>query len=127
GLFRRLIKDLPVENDVGAVVLGVVDLDQRSCGGHDDGGGNAGGLGGVGQSLGVVAGRGGNQAAAFLVVREGADLIIGPADLVGPCDLHVFRFQIDLVSTALRQGRGVDQVGGADHALQHAAGSFELV
>ena len=127
GLFRRLVEDLPVKDDVGAVILGVVDLDQGSCGGHDDGGGDAGGLGGIGQSLGVVAGRGGNEPPALLVVREGTDLIIGPADLVGPCDLHVFRFQIDLVSTALRQGRGMDQVGGADHALQHAAGSFELV
>ena len=127
GLFRRLIKDLPVENDVGAVVLGVVDLDQRSCGGHDDGGGDAGGLGGIGQSLGVVAGGGGNESPALLVLRQGADFIVGPSNLVGPGDLHIFRLKVDLIPIALGEGGGVDQVGGADHPLQHAAGGFKLV
>ena len=43
-----------------------------------DGGGDAGGLGGIGQSLGVVAGGGGNESPALLVLRQGADFIVGP-------------------------------------------------
>ena len=91
GLLCRLVKDLPVEDHLGAVVLGVVDLDQGGGGGHDDGGGHAGGLGGVGQPLGVVAGGGGDEAPALLLLRQGADLVVGAPDLIGPGDLHVFR------------------------------------
>src|SRR5699024_903355 len=89
GLLCRLIKDLSVQDHLGAVVLGVVDLNQGGGGGHDNGGGNSGRLGRVGQPLGVVARVGGNQSAALLLFRQGADFIVGSPNFVGPSDLHV--------------------------------------
>ena len=126
GLLGGLVEHLAVENDPCAVVLGVVDLHQGGGGGHHDGGGDPRRLGGIGQPLGVVAGGGGDEAPGFLLLAEGADLIVGPADLIGAGDLHIFRLEIDLISTRLGQGGGVDQAGGADHALQRCTGSFEL-
>ena len=87
-----LVKDLPVEDDLGPVVLGVVNLHQGSGGGHHDGGGHTGGLGGIGQALGVVACGGGDEAPLLLLLGEGADFIVGAANFVGAGHLHIFRF-----------------------------------
>ena len=116
-----------MQNHVGAVVLGVVDLYQGGGGGHDDGGGHPGSLGGVGHALGVVPGGGGDQALGLLFFGQGADLEVGAADLVGPGDLHIFRLQIDLVARRLGKGGGIDQVSPVQHALQDLACRFELV
>ena len=87
-----LVKDLPVEDDLGPVVLGIVYLHQGGGGGHDDGGGHSGSLGGVGQTLGVVARGGGDKSPLLLLLGEGADFIVGAADFVCAGHLHIFRF-----------------------------------
>lgn len=87
-----LVKDLPVEDDLSPVVLGVVYLHQGGSGGHNNGGGHAGRLGGVGQTLGVVARGGGDEPPLLLLLGEGADFIVGAADFVGTGHLHIFRF-----------------------------------
>jgi hypothetical protein len=125
GQLRRVVKDLPVEDHAGPVVLGVVDLHQGGGGGHDNGGGDAGGLGGVGYPLSVVPGGGGDQAPLLLLLREGADFIVGPPDLIGPGDLHVLRLEVDAVAAALGQVGGVDERGGTQNALEDAPGLFE--
>ena len=108
GQLRRVVEGLAVEHHLGPVVLRVVDLHQRGCSGHDDGGRHPGGLGGVGHALGVVARRGGDQPPGLLLVAEGADLIVGAPDLVGPGDLHILRPDIDLVAGGLGKGGTVD-------------------
>ena len=126
GQFGGIVEHLSVEHHVGPIVLGVVHLHQGGGGGHDDSGGHTGGLGGIGYALGVVSGGGGNQAPGFLLVGEGADLIIGPSNLIRASDLHVFRLQIHVVAAALAEIGRVDQRCGPQHALQHISGFFEL-
>ena len=122
----RLVKDLAVEDDLGAIVLGVVHLHQGGGGGHDDGGLHPGVLGGIGHALGVVARGGGDQPAGLLLVAEGADLIVGAPDLVRAGELHVLRLDVHLVAGGLGKGGAVDQRGVPDHTGEHAAGLFEI-
>ena len=115
-----------MEDDLGAVVLGVVYLYQRSSGGHDDSGGHAGRLGGVGHALSMVAGGGGDKTTGLLLIRQSADLKIGPPKLVGPGDLHIFRLEIDVVAAGFGQVGGVNQRGGPKNTLECAPGVFKL-
>ena len=126
SFFSGLIKNFAMKDDPGAIVLGVVYLYQRGGSGHYDGGGHSRCLGGIGQPLRVVSSRGSNESPGFFFFTEGANFIVGSTDFVGTGDLHIFRLEIDLISARLGQGGGVDQAGGADHALQSCAGGFEL-
>ena len=91
SLCGGLVKAVPVNDHVGAVGLGVVDLHQGGGGGHDNGGGDAGPLGGKGHPLGVVSGGGRDQTPGFFLVGEGGDLEAGAPDLIGSGELHIFR------------------------------------
>ena len=126
GLRSGVVKGGAVEQDVGAVALGVVDLDQRCGGGHDDGGGDAGVLGGVGHTLGVVAGGGGDQAGGLLLVGEGADGEVGAANFVRAGDLHILRLQVDVVAGGVGEKMGVNQAGVVQHPFQHVAGCLKI-
>ena len=127
GQLRGVVKDGAVQDDVGPVVLGVVHLHQGRGGGHDHRCLHAGGLGGVGHPLGVVASGSGNKAPRLLLRGEGADLIVGAPDLVGPGDLHIFRLEIDMVPRGFGKSHGVDQMGVRDHARKHTAGGLEIL
>ena len=63
-----VVEAAAVEDHSGPVALGILHLDEGSGGGHDHSGGDACFLGGVGHTLGMVAGRGGDQAQGFLLV-----------------------------------------------------------
>ena len=58
-----LVEHLAVEDDLGAMALGLADLDGRRRGRHDDRGGDAEPAGVIGDRLAVIAGRGGDHAA----------------------------------------------------------------
>ena len=127
GRHRRcIIKGLAVQNNTGPVVLGVVDLHQGRGGGHDDGGGNAGGLSRIGHALGVVARRSGNQPPLLLLLGEGGALKVSAPDFVGPGHLHVLRLDVDMVAGGLGEERAVNQVRGVEHTFQNLSGLFEI-
>ncbi|SBV93775.1 hypothetical protein KL86CLO1_10425 [uncultured Eubacteriales bacterium] len=115
-----------MKDDPGPKVFGVIYLDQRGGGGHDDGGLHPCGLGRIGYALGVVPRRGGDQALGFLLVGEGTQLIVRAPDFVGPCHLHIFRFNVYIVSSGLRKCRTVNQVGVGNDPRQYPAGGFEI-
>ena len=66
--------------------------DEGRGGGHDDGGGDVGVLGGVGHALGVVAGGGGNETGGFLLLGQGADGVIRAANLVAVSYTHLVSY-----------------------------------
>ena len=88
-----LVIDVAHKLDVGAVRLGALDLDERRRGGHHDGCGNAVLLCGRRHALGMVAGRGGDEAVRTLLVTHGRNLVVGTAHLVGTRTLHVLRLE----------------------------------
>ena len=81
-----------VEDDLRAVPFRGLDLGNGSGLGHDDGGGNAEFVGGIGHTLGMVAGGGGNHRAGFAPVGHGGQLVAGTPDLEGTGLLAVFAF-----------------------------------
>ena len=97
----RLIEHVAEEHDLGAVVLGALDLDERCGGGHHDDGARAGVRGGVGDALRVVARARGDDSAIEFLLAELGDLVVGSAQLVRARALHVLGFEPDAVA-ALR-------------------------
>ena len=61
GMGQGLIEHVSFQHYFSAVASGAVDLHQRCGGRHDNRGLNAGQLGRIGDSLGVVSGGGSNQ------------------------------------------------------------------
>ena len=70
GAVLGVVEDVSVEDDLGAVALGALHLDEGRGGGHDHHGAGAGVGGGVGHALGVVAGRCRDDAAVELLLAE---------------------------------------------------------
>ena len=126
GQGRRVVKGLPLKDDPGPVVLGVIHLHQGGGGGHDHRGGDARSLGGIGHPLGMVAGGGGDQPPLLFLPGEGGALEVGPPDLIGPGDLHIFRFDVHVIPCGLGERGAVHQVGGVQHPFQHPTGRFEI-
>ena len=126
GQLGGVVEGGPPEHHVGPVVLGVVYLHQRSGGGHHHRGAHPGVLGGIGHSLGVVAGGGGDQSPILLLLGEGADLVVGPPDLIGSRDLQVLRLDVYVILCGLGKSGGVDQRRGPDHAGQDTAGRLKI-
>jgi len=78
----RLGHCVAAQDDVGAVVAGGLELGQRNADRHEDGGLDAQFTGGERDPLGVVAGRGCDDAVALLLVGQPGEPVVGPADLV---------------------------------------------
>ena len=70
GMVVGVVKGLPVEQDPRAVALGLGDLYRRGRIGHDDGHGNAEALAVLGDRLGMVAGRCGDDPALAFVIGQ---------------------------------------------------------
>ena len=105
-----LVKAAALQHHMGTVVLGVVDLDQRRGGGHNDGSLNACPLGRKRNALGMVACGGRNQPLGLLLVGEGGDLIARATHLISACDLHILRLNVNLAPSAFGVVGAVNQV-----------------
>ena len=105
GLSLGRVEVVPVEADLAAQGANGVDLDLGGDGGHDDDGAHPQQGGGAGHALGVVAGRGGDDAALALGRAQGAHGVVGAADLEGVDGLEVLALDLDGVAQAGRQGR----------------------
>ena len=86
------------ELDVGAVGAGRVLLRDRSAVGHEDGGLDAEQLGRERDTLGVVAGAGGDDALGALLLGELGDPQVGAADLERAGALEVLALDLDLLT-----------------------------
>ena len=73
----------------------------------------------------MVSGGGGDQSPVLLLLREGADLVVGPPELVGPSGLHVLRLEIHVVAAGFGQVGGINQRRGPQYGLENAPGRFE--
>ena len=123
----RVVEGGAVEDHIGTVVLGVVHLDEGRGGGHDDGGGDVGMLGGIGHALGVVAGGGGNETGGFLLVGQGADGVVCAANLIGTRDLHILRLQVDVIASGLGEKLGVNEARVVQNAFEDVTCRFEII
>ena len=105
GVRGGFVEHIAVQDDVGAVGFGGVNLERRGDGWHADGGFCATLAGGVGDTLRMVAGGCGDDAASQLVLGQGGDLVVGAANLEGTGDLQVLRLEENLVSGHVGQHR----------------------
>ncbi len=105
GAPQRLVAGLvvigAVENHVGAESPRGHHFIQRRRQRHADLRGNSPASGMVGNGLGVIARRCGDQTAASLFFRQGKDPVERAALLVGAGHLKVFKLQVDCVSSEL--------------------------
>ena len=63
----------------------------------------------------MIACGGGDQALGPLLLRQCTDLIVGAAELVSSCHLHIFRFQVNFVAGLRAEIIAVDQLGVLRH------------
>src|SRR5690606_9068292 len=105
------------DDDIGAVGAGAVHLHEGGALGHDDGHGHAQTAAVIGQGLGVVAGRGGDDAALLLVRGQLQQPVQGAALLEAAGEVQIVELDPDLGAGQLRQaarvtdGRAVDLTG----------------
>ena len=96
-----LIEAVAKQHDVAALTAHRVDLDVRRGLGHHDDRLDAELGGRQGNPLGVVAGRGGDDAAFFLLLGQGGDLVVGAAQLEGVNRLQILPLQADVIAEPL--------------------------
>ncbi len=97
------LERFPVQDHLGAMLARVLRFHLRRAFRHDDGGRDAEAAGVVGDALGVIAGRHGDDAAAALLGRENRQAIEGAALLVGRGELQVLELEPDLAAMLDRQ------------------------
>ena len=120
-----LVVHVAVQDDLGTQGLGAVHLDERRRGRHDDHGLAAVAFRCVGDTLGVVSGRGGDQALCPCLVRKRAYFVIGAADLVGTGALHILRLEIYLRTGQITVIVGLDEIRGAGNPFHNLTGPFK--
>ncbi len=96
GFGQCLIHVVPVQDDFGAVAAGGGQFGQSHAQRHVDARFDSQALRRHGDALGVIAGRGRDDPALFLLSRELGHAHIGTADLEGTCPLEVFALEEDL-------------------------------
>ena len=121
-----IVIDIAVQDDLGAQRLGPVDLDQGRRRGHDDHRPGPELPRRIGHALGVVAGGRRDQAPGPRLLRQRADLVVGPAHLVGAGPLHILGLEIDLSPGLLAEIIRIDQLGVQGHTVDGFAGLLEL-
>ena len=125
SLLTGLIIHISKQHDLCAQSLGTVHLNQRSRGGHDDGGLAAELLCRQCNTLRMVSGRCGNDAACAFFVRQLANSVVCPTNFICAGSLHVFRFQIDFVAALIGKVVAVDQLGRNRNLFDLLAGFFK--
>ena len=105
-LRRGVVVSTGDQDDLSAVVLGGLHLADGGPGGHADDGADAEPGGGEGHALGVVAGAAGDDAPGPLLLRQGAELVVGAPELEGTGELQVLRLHVDAAAQGLGAGQG---------------------
>ena len=113
-----IIKAIAVEHDLGAEGTRAFDLEDWRRRRHADDSLDAEFLCGVGNTLGMVAGRSRDNAFGAFFRRQLADFIVGTAKLEGTGMLKIFWFEIDVVVAELGKIITVDESCLACHALE---------
>ena len=127
SMLTGFVVDISIQHHLSAIALGALHLHQGRRGRHDDDRLRPIGLRRVGYALSMVAGGSGNQAFGPLLVRQGADLIVGASDLVGACHLHVFRLQVDLVAGLLAEILAVKKLCLNGGLFDHLGGFLKFL
>ena len=129
GKFERvlvgLVVDVAGQHHVGAKRLRALNFDERRGGGHYDHGARARVRGGVGHALCVVAGACGDDAAVQLFLAELGDLVVGTAQLVGTCALHVLGLEPHAIAALCGKRGTLHQFGLLGDLLDLCGGLLE--
>ena len=120
------IEHIAVQHHVGTVGLGGIDLQRRGDLRHADGGLGSTLAGRIGHTLGMVAGRRGDDAVSDLLFGERSNLVIGTANLEGSGDLQVFRLQENLMAGHLAQHRRRNNLRVAGSAFESFGGQLQF-
>ena len=99
GIGTRLVIHIAVKHPLRTIPLRAVHLDQRRRRRHHDHRLNPIALSRIRHALRMIAGRGCDQPFRPLLLRQCTDLIIGAPQLIGARQLHIFWFQIHLISS----------------------------
>ena len=126
GARLRLADGLAVEQHLGAIRLGRRHLHERRRHRHHDGRGDAETRRMVGDRLGVVAGRHGDDAARALGRRQRGELGAGAALLERVGDLEIFVFDEHLGAGQRRQPRRRQHRRAQHMAGDDAPGGFDV-
>ncbi len=110
-----------VEHDLGAVTPGVLDLDVRGVGRHDDDGLDAEELGRAGDALGMVAGGERHNAALALGLAHRREPVEGAAELERTGALQALRLDEEAIAETVAQPWRFQQ-GGVDRAAPEPGG-----
>ena len=127
GLCAGFIIYVPVKNNLRAIALGAVYLHQRSRGRHYNHRLAAIGLRRIGHSLRMIAGRCGNQSLAAFLLRKRAYLVISAAQLISSRKLHIFRFEVYLVSRLVAEIFTEYQLSLLCYFFYHLGSLFKLL
>jgi hypothetical protein len=119
GAAKGVVIAVAVQYDLGAVLLGAAQFGDWRRLRHHDRRMDVVALGGKSQTLGVVAGRGGDDAGVLLRVAQAENRIHCATVLVGAGALQVLHLQMDVATGPFAQarrevaGRQVDQVANS--------------
>src|SRR5581483_678484 len=126
GLLVRVVPDLPVQHDLGAVGLRRGDFRRRRVLRHAHDGMNAVNLRGERDTLRMIAGRRTDHAAALLLLRQIRELVERAADLVRAGLLEDLRFQPDVEAGPLAEDPRGEERRLVDVARDDGAGALEV-
>jgi hypothetical protein len=126
GLLRGGVVVDAVEDDLGAVLAGGVDLRDGRVLRHDDGRIDARPCRRERDALCVVAGAGGDDAAVAFGVGQLGDLVRRAANLERAGALEVLQFQVDVGTGPLRERVGVFEGGLPGGLRDDVAGRFHV-
>ena len=126
GLGRRASKVSTFDDHVGTVATRPVDLHEGSAFGHDDGDRHAEPPAVIGQRLGVVAGRGGDDTALALIGIQQQQTVQRAALLEATGEVQVVELDPDLGPGQLGQAPGVPRRGMIDLTPDALAGGLDI-
>ena len=74
----------------------------------------------------MVARRGRHQSTGLFLLGECADFIVGSPDFIRASDLHILRFDVNMISCGPGKGVTVHKIGGADNTGQYTPGFLKF-
>ena len=126
GMRTCLVIIISIENDFCAVLLGMVDFDQRSCCRHNDHCLTAIFFCRICHTLSMISCRCSNQSLLSVLIRQSADLIVSTSDLECAGLLHILWFEIYFVAALVAEALAVYQAGLVGHTADNLTCFFKF-
>ena len=127
GMRIGLVVIAAENDDFCAMAAGLLDLHHWRCAGHDDRRGNSEVLGVIGQTLSMIAGRGGNDAGLSLALVHQQQGVERAAFLIGCGELQILKFEKNFCPAEFRQRDTLERWRVDDPALDPVMRGFHIV